>query len=183
MRVHRARVGIAVLAASLLAGTAVAVSTSAEGDGGSRVIHARLSGYQENPLALSSAGAGHFRARIDKSAGTISYKLTYDGLEGAVTQAHIHFGSPSQVGGVSVFLCTNLGNGPAGTQACPAAPGTVTGTIAAADVLGPAGQGIAAGEFAELLAAIRANSTYVNVHSDLYPIGEIRSQLESHHHH
>jgi len=41
----------------------------------------------------------------------------------------------------------------------------------------------AAGEFEELLAAIRADSTYVNVHSDLYPVGEIRSQLEHAGHH
>ena len=33
-------------------------------------------------------------------------------------------------GGISVFLCTNLGNGPAGTQACPQ-EGTVTGTFTA----------------------------------------------------
>jgi hypothetical protein len=179
MHVRRVPVGMAVMTAIVLGGTALAVSPAAEGNGGSsRVIDARLSGYQENPLALSSSGAGHFRMKVDKAAGTISYKLSYDGLEGAVTQAHIHLGSKSQVGGVSVFLCTNLGNGPAGTQACPPAPATITGTIVAADVIGPAGQGIAAGEFAELLAAIRANSTYVNVHSTLYPVGEIRSQLE-----
>lgn len=178
MHVRHTRVGIAVLAATLLAGTAVAVSTAAEGDGGSRVIRAQLSGFQENPLALSSTGSGQFRARINKSAGTISYRLSYDSLEGTVTQAHIHLGSASQVGGVSVFLCSNLGNGPVGTQACPPPPATVTGTIVAADVIGPGAQGIAPGEFAELLSAIRADTTYVNVHSTLYPGGEIRSQLD-----
>ena len=70
-------------------------------------------------------------------------------------QAHIHFGGPRQSGGISVFLCTNLGNGPVGTQACPAPPATVTGTIRPADVIGPTAQGIAAGEFAELIDAIR----------------------------
>ena len=35
-------------------------------------------------------------------------------------QAHIHFGGPRQSGGISVYLCTNLPGGPAGTQACPA---------------------------------------------------------------
>src|SRR6266511_100694 len=80
-------------------------------------------------------------------------------------------------GGIVVFLCSNLGNGPAGTQACPAAPATITGTLRAADVIGPAGQGIAAGEFAEFLAAIRAGVTYVNIHSSIYPGGEIRAQI------
>ena len=95
-----------------------------------------------------------------------------------MTQAHIHFGGPRQSGGISVFLCTNLGNGPAGTQACPPDGATVTGTIRPADVIGPADQGIAAGEFGELLDAIRHGATYVNVHSTLYPGGEIRAQLE-----
>jgi hypothetical protein len=80
-----------------------------------------------------------------------------------------------------VFLCSNLGNGPAGTQACPAAPATITGTLRPTDVIGPTGQGIAPGQFDELVAAIRAGSTYVNVHSSLYPGGEIRAQLDHHH--
>lgn len=183
MRINRPLVGVAVVAASLLAASAVVLSTAAEGDGGSRVIVAQLSGYQEDPSALSSAGIGHFRARINKSAGTIRYRLSYDGLEGTVTQSHIHLGARSQSGGISVFLCSNLGNGPVGTQACPPSPGVITGTIHAADVIGPAAQGISAGEFAELLAAIRADTTYVNVHSSLYPGGEIRSQLEHSGHH
>jgi len=183
MHINRPLVAVAAVAASLLAASAVVLSTAAEGNSGSRVITAQLSGYQENHAALSSAGVGHFRARINPSAGTITYRLRYDSLEGSVTQAHIHFGSPSQVGGVAAFLCTNLGNGPVGTQACPPSPAVITGTIRAADVIGPAAQGIAAGEFEELLAAIRADSTYVNVHSDLYPVGEIRSQLEHAGHH
>ena len=123
MHINRPLVAVAAVAASLLAASAVVLSTAAEGNSGSRVITAQLSGYQENPLALSSAGVGHFRARIDPSAGTITYRLRYDSLEGSVTQAHIHFGSPSQVGGVAAFLCTNLGNGPVGHPGLPAVAG------------------------------------------------------------
>jgi CHRD domain len=166
--------------AAIVAGTSAMAS---EGD--TRVeansLHEQLTGYSENPLALSTTGGGQFRAQIDEEAEEVSYELSYTGLEGAVTQAHIHFGSQSQVGGISVFLCSNLGNGPAGTQACPAAPATISGTIRPADVIGPAGQGIAAGQFAELIAAIRAGATYVNVHSTLYPVGEIRAQLGNGH--
>ena len=186
MRSRRALVGMALLAAGLLAaGATVGVTAAADGDrDGPRVITVQLSGYQEDPNALSTTGTGKFRARIDEGKGTIGYTLTYASLEGTVSQAHIHLGGRAQSGGISVFLCSNLGNGPAGTQACPPAPARVTGTIRAADVIGPAAQGIAAGEFAELLAAIRVDTTYVNVHSTLYPGGEIRSQLESagHHH-
>jgi hypothetical protein len=47
----------------------------------------------------------------------------------------------------------------------------------AGDVIGPAGQGVAAMEFDELLRAMRAGRTYVNVHSDKHPGGEIRGKL------
>jgi hypothetical protein len=58
-----------------------------------------------------------------------------------------------------VFLCTNLGNGPAGTQPCPTQGGTITGTITAANVGGgAAAQGIAVGEFDEFLAALRSGA-------------------------
>lgn len=136
-----------------------------------------LTGFHETPLALSTTGNGKFTAKIDVRGQQIDYELSYNDLEGTVTQSHIHFGKSSQTGGIAVFLCTNLGNGPAGTQACPAAPATITGTITPADVIGPTGQGISAGEFSELLDAIQNGVTYVNVHSSKYPGGEIRSQL------
>ncbi len=41
----------------------------------------------------------------------------------------------------------------------------MTGTITPAQVLEAVGQGIAAGEFEELVAAIRAGRAYANVHS------------------
>ena len=49
--------------------------------------------------------------------------------------------------------------------------------ITAASVIGPAGQGISAGEFAELIRAIRSGNAYVNVHTMTFPAGEIRGQL------
>jgi hypothetical protein len=145
---------------------------------GGRSIHEKLTGYQEQPLALSTTGNGKFELSSNRFKDEFTYELSYSDLEGTVTQAHIHFGAENQAAGISVFLCSNLGNGPAGTQPCPPAPATITGTIKPADVIGPAGQGIGPGEFDELVAALKAGVTYVNVHSTKYPGGEIRAQLD-----
>lgn len=136
---------------------------------------ARLSGYNEIPT-LSVAGTGRFEARLNPTS--FDYTLTYSGLDSGVTQAHIHFGAKFVAGGISVFLCSNLGNGPAGTQTCPSPGGTITGHVTAANVIGPSGQDISAGQFDELMQAMRAGLTYANVHSNKYMGGEIRGQIK-----
>jgi hypothetical protein len=175
----RLKVVLVVVALVGVGGVTAAVASG--GDDRSR-FETNLTGYEEAPVTFSTTGNGTFRAAISKSADEIRYQLTYSGLEGAVEQAHIHLGGKALANGISVFLCTNLGNGPAGTQACPAS-GTVTGTIRPVDVIGPTAQGIAPGEFAELVRAIRAGATYANVHTDLRPGGEIRGQLGDRDHH
>ena len=137
---------------------------------------ARLDGYQEVPSSLSTPAQGRFKANYDKRSATLSYELSYDDID--PTQAHIHFGQRATNGGISLFLCTNLGNGPAGTPACPPGPATVSGSLQAGDVVGPAGQGIAAGELDEVLDAMRAGAAYVNMHTVAVPAGEARGQIE-----
>lgn len=139
-------------------------------------VRAKLQGFKEVP-AVSTPARGSFTAVIDRNASMISYELTFAGLQGTAQQSHIHFGQLHVNGGISVFLCSNLGNGPAGTQACPP-EGTIKGIIRTIDVIGPGGQGIGAGEFAELLSAITAGVAYVNVHTTTFPAGEIRGQLK-----
>jgi hypothetical protein len=169
----------AMTAALATAGGAPAVSHDDDHDGhNSRRFKADLSGFQETLVVVSTPGRGSFRATLSADETEIAWRLNYRNVEGTVTQAHIHFGDHHQSGGISVFLCSNLGNGPAGTQACPAAPGEVSGTATAVDVIGPAGQGIAAGQFAELVRALKKGMTYANVHTSLYPSGEIRGQIK-----
>jgi CHRD domain len=163
-----------VLALGLL-GALAAVGVAVAGGGGTE-FKEHLTGYQEVP-AVSTDADGTFEARISPSGDRIDFTLSYSELTGAVQQAHIHFGQRSVNGGISAFLCTNLGNGSPGTPACPPDPATVTGTITAEDVVGPANQGIAPGEFDELVDAIKDGWTYANVHSSLAPAGEIRGQL------
>jgi hypothetical protein len=140
-------------------------------------LHAKLTGYEETPQAISTTASGSFTAKITQD-NTIEYQLSYENLEGDVTQSHIHFGRPATSGGIAVWLCQGLTAGPAGTPQCDGArTGGATGTITPANIIGPAGQGIAPGEWDELIAAIRDGSTYVNVHSALRQTGEIRGIL------
>jgi hypothetical protein len=145
-----------------------------------RNLRAFLSGYQENPT-LSTSGRGTFAARINNDETAVDWQLSYADSESPVTQAHIHFAAPAINGPIVVFLCTNLGNGPAGTQPCPPAPATISGTFTAVDVGGgAAAMGLEAGNLAELIAAIRAGATYANVHTTDRPGGEIRGQVSAH---
>lgn len=164
------------LALAVACAGALAVTGTAAIAGGGKQIKGTLSGYEEVP-AVSTTASGKFRAVVTPTENGFAYKLTYSALEGAVAQAHIHFGQAGVNGGISAFFCTNNANGPAGTQPCPPAPATVEGTIEAADVIGPGVQGIGAGEIEELMRAIKAGVTYANVHSSKFPGGEVRSQL------
>ena len=168
----RKRSIMAAAALLLCAAAALAVVNS-------KNFRALLTGYEEVP-AVSTVANGNFSARISNDESQITYRLSYADLEGAVQQAHIHVGQPGVNGGISVWLCSNLASPPtpAGTQPCPAPPATITGTITAADVVGPTAQGVAPGEFAELIRAMRAGRTYTNVHTTKFPTGEIRDQIE-----
>jgi hypothetical protein len=172
-------VGVAVLGAAGVGTAAIAHDRSKFATG--------LSGYEEvvagsTSGTLSTQANGFFRASVNRGQSELRYTLSYRGpfdanpSGGTVTQAHIHLGARAVNGGISAFLCSNLGNGPAGTPACPP-EGSVSGVIGPAQVIGPAGQGIAAMEFGELVRAMRAGATYVNIHTTTFGGGEIRGQI------
>lgn len=148
-------------------------------------IIAILIGFEEVP-SVSTQAKGEFRTRVDTSGGvkTLTYQLAYRNIENA-TAAHLHLGQYGVNGGVITFLC-----GGGDKADCPAGGGTVTGRIDSADVIGPAGQGIAPGEIGEVIRAMKRGMVYVNVHTDDgtppdnsgpgdLATGEIRGQLFS----
>jgi hypothetical protein len=171
------RIGaLPVLILALL--VALGLSSYAIANGGKKNLKADvLTGLQENP-DISTVATGSFTVSLDDDARTLTYELTYSGLEGTVQQAHIHFGKRAVNGGVTVFLCgTAAAPGPAGTPPCPTPGGTVSRTVAAADILAPGTQGIEAGNYEELADALRSGHAYANVHSTKWPGGEIRAQI------
>ena len=161
-----ALLGFAVLAVSV--GSATAHDNKRNRP---EVVRAFLQGENETP-AISTPGTGRFRAVIDEDSSLITFTLSYENLTGAPLFAHIHFGERHTAGGVMVFLC-----GGGGQPACPPGPAEITGSISPTNVVGPATQGIAAGEFAEVLKAIRSGTSYANVHTPLFLTGEIRGQV------
>ena len=168
--------GTHIATAATLGLVLVGASAATAGSGDDDETKTKLKGYAEVP-AISTTGNGRFEAELDDDE--ITFELKYRDLTAPVLQSHIHFGQFSVNGGISVFLCSNLGNGPEGTPTCPGPfEGKVTGVLTAEDVIGPTAQGITAGELEELLDAIDAGVAYVNVHSELFPSGEIRGQLD-----
>lgn len=166
----------------LLAATGVAFS-----DEGGRKFKEFLNGLKEAPAVVSTTGTGTFRAEISKNGEEIEYELTFKDLEGDVRQAHIHIGHPQNSGGIVLWLCDSLTN-PSPTLNTPECTadnpadlrnGRVTGTLTEADVQAQTANGIAAGEFEEVVRLIRAGRTYANLHTVKFPPGEIRSQIDN----
>jgi hypothetical protein len=166
---------ISVLAAAGL--TLVAAAALADrGNGGNHGnrFSARLTGFEETP-SESTPGHGSFRARLTNDGTVIHYRLQYEDFEAGEGQtlfAHIHFGQRGVAGGVSAFLCGGGDKPP-----CTPLEGDIEGDIDAADVVGPSGQGIAAGEMEELIRAMRKGYTYANVHTTLNGPGLVRGQI------
>jgi hypothetical protein len=161
--------GIGTLFVLLIAGIAVGSTALAGHNRDQNQFEATLRGFEETP-AVSTSARGSFRLGIH--GNTLVYRLRYSGMHEPVTAAHIHFGQRAVAGGVSAFLCGGGDKDP-----CPSPGGTVRGVIDAADVIGPEAQGIAAGELNELIRAIRRGVSYANVHSEMFPAGEIRGQI------
>src|SRR5262245_51044698 len=127
---------VSAVTATLLAGGIAATSTVSAHDFFSRIknnLAAKLVPSQEVPLISSPTAKGTFKATIDEANQTITYEVSYEGLEGVPAQGHIHIGQRSVNGGVMVFLCGNAPTVPPAAfpqpPACPPSPATITGVI------------------------------------------------------
>jgi hypothetical protein len=131
-----------------------------------------LNGFQETP-SNSTTGWGTFEAWLVDDT-TLHYVLHYADLDPGsttTTQAHVHLGQRGFNGGVSFFLCGST------KPACTPTEGTFEGDVTPADVIGPNAQGIEPGSFAEIIRGMQAGHAYANVHTNRWPAGEIRGQI------
>jgi len=152
------------------AGLVAAIAAFTSSYAGAQEFSARLSGFNELPAILTDA-TGKLTLELDKNTQTATYTLTYSGFTSAVTVAHIHFGKVHVAGTPIAFLCGG------GTKpACPPT-GSVSGTIAASDILAIPAQNVTAGDFDALEDALTSNTAYANVHTKNFAAGEIRGQV------
>ncbi len=104
-------------------GSLLALATVAKAE----ELGALLTGYEESP-SVSTTGTGEFTATIAPDGEVIEYTETYSGLQGTVTQSHIHVGQLGVNGSIVIFLCQTAAN-PDPTGLAPECPqeGTVSG--------------------------------------------------------
>ena len=122
-------------------------------------IRATLKGFNEVP-SVSTEGSGTFEAVINRNGDAIDFEITYTGIQGTVTQSHMHVGQRGVNGGIVLWICgtatnplpANAGN----TNICTSPNGHFTGTWTGANMQNVATQQLATGELDEVIAAIRA---------------------------
>ena len=111
---------------------------------------ARLSGRSEIPKT-DSKGTGKLDATFDTTSKMMNYTLTFDGLSGPATVAHIH-GPATRAQSAGVLV-------PLGDKN-PSSP--ITGSVTLND---------------DQVKYLRSSKLYVNVHTAANPGGEIRGQV------
>ena len=159
-----------LLAAAMLFVTPLACATVI-------LLHVNLLGSNEVP-PTPSTGIGSASLALDTTADTLTGHITFSGLSGTTTASHIHCCLPSPfLGGVNVGVATVL-------PAFPNFPlGVTSGTddfvldLGSASSYNPAfitAQGSLATAEAALIAGLRDGETYLNIHTNVSPGGEIR---------
>lgn len=132
-----------------------------------------LNGAKEKPTASTSTATGQALVVVN-AAGTLSFSVTWTGLTGAITGAHIH-GPADSLTAAAVLI--NFQALPAGS----AQPVTVvtTATGSASGNVNVKGTAVITGTVSgdSLVKLLNAGLLYVNVHTAANAGGEIRAQL------
>lgn len=173
---------------------------SAQPQGIARNHATHLSGDQEvftpatpgGPTPADSRGQGQAVFHIADDGLSLDYKLIASNIDNVI-MAHIHCGRPGTNGPIMVWLYPS----PEVTSPAPPGAGRHDGVLQEGTVTGSNVQRVSATDscpggaatFADVLAKIRSNNAYVNVHTNDgvgavntgpgdFPGGEIRGQLQ-----
>ena len=151
----------------MMLGAAAAVLLSMPVSAAAQVVtvRAQLHGGNENPGVVSGAH-GNAVVVIDRTARTIQYTVNVYNLPTGVVASHIHVGS-AQVNG-PVILDFRVVAGTSNDF-------SYSGRLTEADLRANAQFGV--NSFDDAMFSIASGVTYVNVHSQANPGGEIRGQL------
>jgi hypothetical protein len=106
------------------------------------------------PVGVPSGAVGVFKGTAveqQNDRAKLTWRLTFSGLSGRASSAHVHVGRPGKAGNVMVALCGPCKSGQKGSA-----------TITHAQ-----------------LKTIRAGGAYVNVHTAKNAAGEIRGQVKA----
>jgi hypothetical protein len=125
-----------------------------------------LTKEEEVPLcdAAGEDATGSSSVTVSDDRATITVELSFSGLSGPATAAHIHYGDDGVAGGVIFPLGMN-----------PVSPVTASFTAANYPATPPMG---APAAFADFVADLQDGKTYINVHTAACMPGEIRGQIE-----
>ena len=156
---------------TLLLGLAVAISlfsfahlNSASAQTETEVFTAMLSGGEEvPPVTTDATGVASFNVTGPES---IDYSVNVTGMD-KVTAAHIHSGATGENGEVVVTLFK--ADSPTGPISGNLANGTITASSLEGQMQGTA--------VSDLVKSMERGETYVNVHTEANPNGEIRGQI------
>lgn len=127
---------------------------------------AKLSGAEAGPAVMTEA-SGKAEFKLSKDGKELSYKLAVTNL-GNVTAAHIHLGKAGKEGPPV-----------AGLFAGPKKEGSFSGVLAEGVLTDKNLMGSLSGKpLGELVKLVKSGSTYVNIHTDAYPGGELRGRIK-----
>ncbi len=134
-------------------------------------FEATLSGAQEVMGGTDTPATGRINAKFDKAFTKVRVNLKIKNLVGTFAGAHFHCGRPGQNGPVAFGL---VNPGPLVFDG-----DRIRGTLTNADVIAAdcSGVGRPVNNIVSLAFAMRQSVIYVNVHSSLFPPGEIRGQM------
>jgi CHRD domain-containing protein len=168
-----------------LSGAVVTGAQAEQNDRAFNTIETKLSGDEEAPVMRITGAHGSANVRLSKDGQSMDFVLEVNNIEN-VTMAHIHMAAKGVAGPIVVWFFPSV----TATAPLPGGGGgyeglLAKGTFTAADLRGP----LAGKSLSDLVAAIVAGNTYVNVHTDDgvspantgpgdFPGGEIRGQLD-----